>query len=166
MISNQPIAAMIFTFKIAGGGEKSLDKKLPGGFEVKDQYSTYNLTGAIELHRLALGDYDQLERRAGDLKAELINSTCTVDGYKEVSQPILPFSPGDATVSCLLVPKVGHGALAPEQGRRSQQGGEREKWNCVHPPVLGSWVWLHRGLPKPPCKRGQARYGYRWGILC
>ena len=104
------------------GGEK-----LPDGLKVKTPSGyTWELSGAIELHCLVLEDYDQLESRAGELKAEFINSTCTVDGelVKEVSQPILPFSPGDATVSCLLVPKVGHGALAPEQGRRSQQGGE------------------------------------------
>ena len=149
-------------FEVAGGGERRLDKKLPDGFKVK----AWNLTGAIELHRLVLEDYAQLERRAGELKAEFINSTCTVDGelVKEVSQPILPFSPGDATVSCLLVPKVGHGALAPEQGRRSQQGGETLGWICAHPPVGCSSLWLHRGLPKPPWKQGPARY--RWGILC
>ena len=87
---------------------------------------TWNLTGAIELHRLALEDYAQLERRAGELKAEFINSTCTSgDGHtKEVSQPILPFSPGDATVPRLLRLCLGLGALAPEQGRRSKQAGE------------------------------------------
>ena len=85
-----------------------------------------NLTGAIELHRLVLEDYDQLERRSGELKTWFINSTCSAgdDWYKEVSQPILPFSPGDATVPRLLRLCLGLGALAPEQGRRSQQGGE------------------------------------------
>ena len=138
---------MMITFEVAGGGERPLDKKLPDGFKVKTPilkpsgFRTWPLTGAIELHRLVLEDYAQLERRAGELKAELINTTCTAfDGlYKEVSQPPLPFSPGDATVPRMLVRTVGHGALAPEQGRRSQQGGEMV-WNCVHPPVLGG-LW-------------------------
>ena len=52
--------------KVAGGEEKSLDKKLPDGFKVKSPSgTTWYLTGAIELHRLVLEDYDQLERRAG-----------------------------------------------------------------------------------------------------
>ena len=59
----------------------------PEGFEVESPRGpTWNLTGAIELHRLVLEDYAQLERRAGELKAEFINSTCTRDGnIKEVS---------------------------------------------------------------------------------
>ena len=113
-----------------GGGERPLGEKLPDGFKVKEPSGvTWNLTGAIELHRLVLEDYAQLERRAGELKAEFINSTCTATctygSLKEVSQPPLPFCPGDATVPCLPVPSLELGALAPEQGRRSQQGGER-----------------------------------------
>ena len=61
---------------------------------------TWNLTGAIELHRLVVEDYDQLERRSDELNAaislyQFINSTCTVDnwGYKEVSQPPLSLLP-------------------------------------------------------------------------
>ena len=139
-----------------GGGERPLGEKLPDGLKVKTPMGGRNLTGAIELHRLALEDYAQLERRAGELKAEFINSTCTRgDGYiKEVSQPILPFSPGDATVPRLLRLCLGLGALAPEQGRRSQQGGEMERWICGNPPVLCSWLWLHRGLQAPPQKWG------------
>ena len=110
-----------------GGGERPLGEKLPDGFEVKSPRGpTWNLTGAIELHRLVVEDYDQLERRASELKAELINSTCTYESSKEVSHSPLSFSPGDATVARLLLQSVGLGALAPEQGRRSQQGGEME----------------------------------------
>ena len=60
-------------------------------------------------------------------KAEFINSTCTVKGlFIEVSQPPLPFSPGDATGPRLQLQSLGIGDLAPEQGRRSQQGDERD----------------------------------------
>ena len=136
-----------------GGGERPLGEKLPDGFKVKTPWGpTWNLTGAIELHRLVWEDYAQLERRAGELKVEFINSTCSAgdDWYKEVSQPPLPFSPGDTTVARLQVPSLGLGALAPEQGRRSQQGGEKERWICGNPPVRSSLLWLHRGLQAPP----------------
>ena len=44
------------------------------------------LTGGIELNRLAVEDYDQLERRADEITEENINTTCTVDGGYWVSQ--------------------------------------------------------------------------------
>ena len=118
---------MTIIFEVAGGGERRLDEKLPDGFKVKSPSGIpWNQTGAIGLHRLALEDYDQLESRSGELKVEFINSTCSAgdDWYKEVSQRILPFPPGDATVPRLLRLCLGLSALAPEQGRRSQQGGE------------------------------------------
>ena len=91
---------------------------------------TFNLSGgAIELHRLALQDYNQLERRAAEINEENINATCSVnDGveWKEVKQTPLPnSSPGHSTVPRLPVPSLGLGAPAVEQGRRSQQGSKR-----------------------------------------
>ena len=85
-----------------GGGERPLGEKLPNGFEVKDDegYITFNLTGAIELHRLVLiEDYD-LEKRKDEITSTIIESTCAFPRshiiFKEVSQhphPLLPRSP-------------------------------------------------------------------------
>ena len=72
--------------KVAGrGGERPLGEKLPGDFKLSDGFK---LTGGIELHRLAVKDFDQLERRADEIKAEDVNSTCSInDGrVKEVRQ--------------------------------------------------------------------------------
>ena len=60
----------------------------------------------------------------------------------------------------LLVRSLGLSAAAAEQGRRSKQGGKRERWRCAHPSVLCSLVRLHWGLQEAPWKRGKA--GYRW----
>ena len=116
-----------------GGGERPLGEKLPDYFEVKDPYGdTWTLTAGIELHRLACEDYNQLERRAAEINEENINATCFFIGsWKEVRQTSLPnSSPGHPTVPRLPVRSLELGALAPEQGRRSQQGGEMERWIC------------------------------------
>ena len=82
-----------------GGGERPLGEKLPDGFVVKtkdDEGETIEkLTGAIELHRLVLQDYDQLKKRKNEITRKIIDSTCEVDDglYKEVSQPPLPLLP-------------------------------------------------------------------------
>ena len=84
--------------EVAGGGELPLDEKLPDicecEFEDPISGDTCDLTGAIELHRLALEDPVQLERRAEEITVEIINSTCSmthyVGWYKEVRQvPLL-----------------------------------------------------------------------------
>ena len=118
----------------AGGGERPLGEKLPNGFEFKSAWGdTYKLTGrAIELHRLAVEDFDQLERRADEIKEENINATCSfVDRpYKEVRQaPLQNSSPGHSTIPRLLVQCLGLGAPAAQQGRRSQQGRKMENCN-------------------------------------
>ena len=71
-----------------------MGEKLPGNFEVKHLLGgTYKLSGAIELHRLALEDPAQLERRKEEITTAILNSTCSItrdhrrdDGYvyKEV----------------------------------------------------------------------------------
>ena len=80
------------------GGERPLGEKLLDGFEFKDdEGETYNLTGAIELHRLVLQDYDQLKKRKNEITRKIIDSTCAIDVddefYKEVSQSSLPILP-------------------------------------------------------------------------
>ena len=84
-----------------GGGKRSLGEKLPNGFEVRVGNTTLNLTGAIELHRLVLKDYDQLLKQKDEITKTIIESTCSVrlsghmstHQYKEVSQPPLPLLP-------------------------------------------------------------------------
>ena len=88
-----------------GGGERPLGEKLPDGFEVKDSDGeTWNLTGAIELHRLVLQDYDQLKKRKNEITRKIIDSTCAVDVdyYKEVSHPPLPLLPRSRHCSSLV----------------------------------------------------------------
>ena len=77
------------------GGERPLGEKLLDGFEFKDdEGETYNLTGAIELHRLVLEDYDQLKTRKDEITKTIIDLTCAIDDdyyhFKEVSQMPLP----------------------------------------------------------------------------
>ena len=110
-----------------GGGERPLGEKLPDVFEFKTPWGTRKLTGGVELHRLVVEEFDQLERRAGEINEENINATCSAnDGvWKEVRQASLPnSSPGHSTVPRLLVQSLGLGAPAVEQGRRSQQGSK------------------------------------------
>ena len=87
---------LIFNKVTGGGGERPLGKKLPDGFKFKDSDGEpWNLTGAIELHRLVLQDYDQLKKRKNEITRKIIDSTCAidVDFYKEVSQPPLIILP-------------------------------------------------------------------------
>ena len=94
------------------GGERPLGEKLPDGFEAKlrwgGPYFTWNLTGALELHRLVVEDYDQLEKRKEEITSTIIDSTCAMDdGYfhktfKEVSQPPLPLLPRSRHCSSLV----------------------------------------------------------------
>ena len=88
--------------QVTGGGgeseERPLGEKLPDGFEVQHLDGvTLRLTGAIELHRLAV-DYNQLKKRKNEITSTIIDSKCSVDEsstsstdyynhYKEVSQP-------------------------------------------------------------------------------
>ena len=79
-------------------GERPLGEKLPDFIEVKDEIWTWNLTGAIELHRVVIKDgYDQLEKQKDEITSKIIDSTCAVedlnDYYKEVSQLPLPLLP-------------------------------------------------------------------------
>ena len=82
--------------EVAGGRERTLSEKLPDNFEVKTQTETkrapiitpgVHLTGAMEIHRLTVENKLNLSLKGRE--AELINATCTTDGwtnYKEVIQ--------------------------------------------------------------------------------
>ena len=136
--------------EVAGGYEQALGEKLPAHFEVKSPLGfTYELTGVMELHRLVLEDPDQLRRRAEEITVDIINATCSITRddefvFKEVRQaPLQNCSPDDTPVPRLLVQSLGLGAPATEQGRRSKQGGERERWRCGHPPMVCSLFGIH-----------------------
>ena len=77
-------------------GERPLGEKVPDGFDVRDRDGQpWKQIGGMELHRLVLEDFDQLERRADEIKEENVNSTCSInDGrVKEVRQAPLPLLP-------------------------------------------------------------------------
>ena len=71
----------------------------------------------MEVHRLAVEN--KLKGREAELTEEIINATCTNDGYyKEVSEsPRSLSSPGNAIVPRLLLRVLGVGAAAAEQRR-------------------------------------------------
>ena len=55
---------------------------------VKTPYGyTYSLTNGLELHRLVVEDYDQLERRSKELDKKIIDAKCSDKELNEVSEP-------------------------------------------------------------------------------
>ena len=62
---------------------------------VKTPYGyTYSLTNGLELHRLVVEDYDQLERRSKELDKKIIDAKCSDVVINEVSEPpSLPLLP-------------------------------------------------------------------------
>ena len=78
------------TDKVAGGERRPLAEKLPDNFGVFEtpRGFTYMLSGALEVHRPAVKD--KLKGREEELTEEIINATCTINGfngyYKEVSE--------------------------------------------------------------------------------
>ena len=86
---------LLLPYSIAGGGDRPLGEKLPDDFEVKDaDGDTYSLTNGLELHRLVLEDYDQLERRSKELDKKIINAKCSSGYIKELREPpSLPLLP-------------------------------------------------------------------------
>ena len=108
---------------LAGGGDRPLGEKLPEYFEVKTANGeSYDLTNALELHRLVVEDYDQLERRSKELDKKIIDATCSDElfSYKEVSEPPSLSSPGEATVSRLLAQRDQLRPPPSQPRRRSQ----------------------------------------------
>ena len=94
------------TYYDDGYDERPLGEKLPDGFEVKRRNgSPWNLTGAIELHRLVLEERD-LEKRKDEITTGIINSTCAMNNnystFKEVSQPSLLIFPRSRHCSSLV----------------------------------------------------------------
>ena len=139
--------------EVAGGRERTLSEKLPDNFEVKTQTQTkrapiitpgVHLTGAMEIHRLTVEN--RLMGREAELTVDLINATCTTDGwtnYQEVIQSprslsLHPPSPGNATVARLQLGVLGVGAAAAEQGRRPQPARHMERrWIGDYSTLLG-----------------------------
>ena len=74
---------------LVGGGGRPLGEKLPDGFEVKTPSGyTWTLTNGLELHRLVLEDYDQLERRSKELDKKIIDAKCSNEHIQEVREPL------------------------------------------------------------------------------
>ena len=71
------------SYNDAGGGGRPLSEKWSDLLTVKDKkHEIWELKGATELHRLALEDFSQLERRAEEIDEAIVNATCTImDGY-------------------------------------------------------------------------------------
>ena len=118
--------------KVAEGGRRFLAEKLPdnfGVFETPEGF-IFRLSGALEVHRLALGN--KLKGREEELTEEIINATCTIKGFngsfKEVSEsPRSLSSPGHATVPRLLERDLGVGGAAAEQRRRPQPARHKQQ---------------------------------------
>ena len=85
------------SYNDAGGGGRPLSEKWSDLLTVKDKkHEIWELKGATELHRLALEDFSQLERRAEEIDEAIVNATCTImDGYyKEAgSAPSIQVTP-------------------------------------------------------------------------
>ena len=74
---------------LAGGGDRPLGEKLSDRFEVKfPDGRTWPFTNGLELHRLVLEDYDQLERRSKELDKKIIDAKCSDEEINEVSEPL------------------------------------------------------------------------------
>ena len=127
--------------------------------------ATCELEGAIELHRLTVEDFAQLERRAEEITEEIIDATCTVDDgdAKEVRHAPLPLlSPGHAPVSCLQIQSLGLGAPAAKQGRGSKQNCKIKEWRCANPSLLCCSVRLFCCMQEPTCKWSKAGHRQWW----
>ena len=127
---------------------RQLGEKLPNNVELEvKEGDTVKLTGAIELHRLAVEDLEQLKKRAEEINEAIANATCSVDDgdIEEVRQETPPplFFPGHTVDARLQVQSLGLGAPAAEQGCRSQQSCKGQRWKCAEPPVLCNFTRLH-----------------------
>ena len=113
------MSSVNLSFVIGGRGERPLGEKLPDGFTVRNKerrtrrqrqrnkgswllYRPWKLNGAIELHRLAVEDYEQLEKQKDEITSGIINSACSGQPlttrrrkipFEGVSQPPLPLIP-------------------------------------------------------------------------
>ena len=74
---------------LAGGGDRPLGEKLSDRFEVKfPDGRTWPFTNGLELHRLVVEDYNQLERRSKELDKKIIDAKCSDEEINEVSEPL------------------------------------------------------------------------------
>ena len=64
-----------------------MGEELPDDFEVNINGSTWNLSGAIELHHLLLKDYD-LETRKDEITSTIIDSTCSLSNGQIVIKEV------------------------------------------------------------------------------
>ena len=156
------------TDKVAGGGRRFLAEKLPDSFEFKLQDGFFRLSGALEVHSLAVEN--KLKGKEEELTEDIINATCTINGFngsfKEVSEsPCSLSSPGHATVARLLLRLLGVGGAAAEQRRRPQPPTPPTPKVCPNNSDLAGGSEGILGdctrAVKARCEAGQ-----RWAELC
>ena len=88
-------------------------KKGKKGKETVTSIISHLVTGAIELHRLAVLDFDELERRKDEITEDIVNATCSYDdGHTEVMKSgwptfIIPFR----SRHCFLPASTKYGTL-------------------------------------------------------
>ena len=95
------------------------------------KYGRWYFANGLELHRLVLEDYDQLERRSKELDKKIIDAKCSFADISEVSETTLPLSPpqmtplwlacaNNATNSALLLLSLGADPnIVPRRGNGS-----------------------------------------------
>ena len=75
--------------EVARGDVRPLDHKLPHTRFIKSPWGkSIKLIGAREIHRLTLGDFDQLERRSEEIRGAITDATCSLDGYLNEITPL------------------------------------------------------------------------------
>ena len=155
--------------KVAGGGRRFLAEKLPDNFGVFEtpRGFTYMLSGALEVHLLALEN--KLKGREEELTEDIINATCTIKGsdgsFKEVSEsPRSLSSPGHATVDRLLLRVLGVGGAAAEQRRRPQPALDKQQVCPNNSDLAGGGQGILGDCKRAVKARCEA--GQRWAELC
>ena len=79
---------------LAGGENRPLGERLPDVLVKDPDGKSCYLPNGLELHRLVLEDYDQLERRCKELDKKIIDAKCSDKELNEVSEPpSLPLLP-------------------------------------------------------------------------
>ena len=95
---------VLLTSEVAGGSGGLLSEKLPDKSKLEVMFKkgkkgketvttiTHFVTGAIELHRLAVLDFEELQKRKDEITEDIVNATCSYDDgfHTEVMMGGLP----------------------------------------------------------------------------
>ena len=118
-------ALVLLTSEVAGGSGGALSEKLPHksklevifkkGKKGKETVTTIThlVTGAIELHRLAVLDFEELQKRKDEITEDIVNATCSYDdGHTEVMKSGWPtFITPFRSRHCFLPASTKYGTL-------------------------------------------------------